>query len=85
MYVYLLRSKEETDQIYVGYTTDLEQRLARHNRGDVKSTKPYRPWEVVFYEAHINKKDAKKRERYFKTTEGRRALKLMLKDTLSKT
>ena len=80
-YVYLLKSKVKLTQSYVGYSTDLQKRLERHNQGLVRSTKPYRPWKLIFYEAYISKKDAKRREQYFKTTKGRKALKLMLQDT----
>ncbi|MDZ7611325.1 MAG: GIY-YIG nuclease family protein [Candidatus Moranbacteria bacterium] len=82
-YVYYLQSKQKKNQFYVGYTTDLKSRLEKHNNGVVSSTKPYLPWKIVFYEAFINKADAKRREKYLKTTKGRKALKLMLREFLS--
>jgi putative endonuclease len=82
-YVYLLCSNTKSDQLYIGYTEDLENRLKKHNAGEVQSTKPYRPWGLIYYEAFTNKKDAKQRERYLKTTKGRRTLRLMLRDTLA--
>jgi len=39
----------------------------------------------MFYEAFILEKDAKRREKYFKTTKGKRVLRLMLKDSLNQT
>lgn len=42
-YVYLLRSVEHTDQTYVGYTTDLRQRLETHNAGGSIHTAKFRP------------------------------------------
>jgi len=42
----------------------------------------YRPFELVFYEAYKSKKDAQRRETYFKTTKGKRALKLILQESL---
>jgi putative endonuclease len=81
-YVYVLKSKKKLDQLYIGYTTNLKERLKKHNEGLVQSTKPYLPWKLIFYEAYQSKKDAKRREQYFKTTKGRKALKLMLKDSL---
>lgn len=53
-----------------------------HNSGVVLSTKPYRSWEMIFYEAYKSMVDAKRREKYFKTTKGRKALKIMLRDSL---
>lgn len=81
-YVHILRSKKDPNRIYIGYTTNLEQRINKHNEGSVQSTKPYYPWSLIFYEAYLSKKDAKRREQYFKTTKGRKALKLMLRDSL---
>jgi len=68
--------------MYVGYSTNLKRRLAEHQRGLSLATKPYRPFELVFYEAYKSKSDAKRRESYFKSNQGKRALKLMLQDTL---
>ncbi|MBI4039508.1 GIY-YIG nuclease family protein [Candidatus Daviesbacteria bacterium] len=83
-YTYVLQSKKKLDQLYIGYTTNLKQRSIRHNKGLVQSTKPYCPWGLIFYEAYQSKKDAKRRELYLKTTKGRKALKLMLRDSLGK-
>jgi len=82
-YVYVLRSIKAENQLYVGYTENVEARLKKHNAGEVPSTKPYVPWENIFYEAFISKKDAQQRERYLKTTQGRRTLRLMLKEAFS--
>lgn len=81
-YVYVLRSIKDPDEIYVGYTTNLRERFSLHQQGLVRSTKPYRPWKLIYYEAYISKADAKRREEYLKTAKGKRALKLMLQDTL---
>ena len=81
-YVYVLQSKSH-DFIYVGYTIDLPKRFQLHNKGQVKSTKKFSPFELIFYEAYRNKKDAKRREKYFKTTRGKTTLKTMLKEYLA--
>ena len=83
-YVYVLISKKVLAQTYVGYSTDLRQRLIQHNSGRSRATKPYAPWELLFYEAYQSKIDAKRREKYFKTTPGRKALRIMLKDSLKR-
>ena len=80
-YVYILKSKTKNWN-YVGYTTDLRKRFSEHQKGLSQATRPYRPFELVFYEAYKAKSDAKRREAYFKTNQGRRALKLMLKASL---
>ncbi len=78
-YVYVLESIR-FDQIYVGYSSDIIKRLKEHNAGLNQSTKSYRPWTVIYYEACINENDAKRREKYFKKTQGRRLLKRRLKE-----
>jgi len=80
-YVYLIKSKNK-DWRYVGFTKDLRERFNQHQKGFSRSTKPYAPFELVFYEAYKSKSDAKRREIYFKTNKGKRALKLMLKESL---
>jgi len=78
-YVYILESTK-TDDLYIGYTVDLRKRLTEHNHGLNFSTKPYRPWQLIHYEAYRNEKDAKRREKYLKTNQGSRLLKRMLKE-----
>ena len=81
--VYVLRS-EADDQLYAGYSTDLKQRLTDHFNGDVPATAPRRPLHLIYCEYHLSKKDALRREQYFKTSAGKKALKLMLRDSLSR-
>jgi len=78
-YVYIVQSMKNKD-LYVGFTIDLKKRLQEHNRGSNFSTKPYRPWKLIHFEAYINGSDAKRREDYLKTSQGSRVLKRMLKD-----
>ena len=78
-YNYVLQS-EKSKELYMGYTIDLKRRLKEHNQGLNESTKPFRPWKLIYYEACLNEKDAERREKYLKTTQGGRLLKLRLKD-----
>jgi putative endonuclease len=78
-YVYVLRSQKK-GELYIGYTKDLDKRVGEHNQGLSISTKRYLPWEIIYYEACLNEEDAKRRENYFKTTQGRRLLKRRLKE-----
>jgi len=79
-YVYVLESKKKIGKLYIGYTDNLRKRLKEHNQGLNKSTRPFRPWQLVYYEACLNQEDAKRREKYFKTSQGRRLLKRRLKE-----
>ena len=78
-YVYCIKSKK-TEQLYFGFTNNLKRRLEEHNSGLNFSTKPYIPWELIYYEACLNKNDAIRRESYMKTTQGRRMFGRRLKE-----
>jgi putative endonuclease len=77
-YVYILISKKDNG-FYIGCTKDLKIRIREHNVGHVKSTKNRLPMELIYYEACLNQGDAFYREKYLKTTYGRRYLKNRLK------
>lgn len=78
-YVYVLQSLRG-EHLYIGFTKDLKRRLQEHNDGLNFSTKPYAPWMVIHYEAYGDEKDAHRREKYLKTSQGSRLLKRMLKE-----
>jgi len=60
-YVYIVKSTNY-NEIYVGSTNDLRRRFIEHNNGDELSTRRYRPWRLVYYEAFSSEKDARERE-----------------------
>ncbi len=70
-YVYVLKSKKDNSQ-YIGLSQDAEKRLKEHNAGRVKSTKPKRPWSILYKESCATRIDARKREKYLKSAAGRR-------------
>ncbi|MFH0873320.1 MAG: GIY-YIG nuclease family protein [Candidatus Komeilibacteria bacterium] len=76
-YVYILFSKNKNKK-YLGSTSNLKERLKYHNDGLVKSTKAYRPWKIIYYEAHSNKTLARKAELFYKTGQGRRQIRKKL-------
>jgi putative endonuclease len=78
-YVYVIESIKNRN-LYVGETKDLKNRLQEHNQGENISTKTYKPWKLIHYESYLNEKDALRRERYLKTSQGSRLLKRMLKE-----
>jgi putative endonuclease len=80
-YVYVLKSQLD-GKLYVGYTTNLRNRLREHQYGKVMSTKPRRPFELIFYEGYKNMEDARRREEYLKTSKGKSSLRMMLRDSL---
>lgn len=66
-YVYILRSVGQPEQIYIGATTDLKARLAKHNSGNSTHTSKYAPWELECYFAFPLKKTAYDFETYLKS------------------
>ena len=76
-YVYILQS-QKNNSLYIGYTSDLKKRFKEHNLGESKATKPFIPYKLIFYEAFLNKTDAKNREIYLKGGYGRRTIETML-------
>ena len=77
-FVYVIENLD--NEVYIGYTSDLTKRLHEHNRGSTFSTKHSKSWRVVYFEGCLNKNDALRREKYFKTSQGRRLLKRRLKE-----
>jgi len=72
-YVYVLESLKDKKR-YIGFTDNLKRRLTAHQNGLTFSTKPRRPFMLIYFEACINYNDATRREHYLKTTGGRRFL-----------
>jgi putative endonuclease len=69
--VYVLHSPT-FDQIYVGFSSDVEQRLKSHNELATKGwTIRYRPWILIHTEKFVTKKEAMIREKQLKSASGR--------------
>ncbi len=80
-YVYVLWSKEDR-KFYIGYTKDLARRLQEHENRQCHTTLRMKNPKFIFCESFVAESDAKRREEYFKTTKGKKTLKLMLRDSL---
>lgn len=78
-HVYVIRS---SDSLYIGFTNDLKRRVNEHNAGKSPYTKRKSNWKLLYYEAHSNKNDAMRREKYLKTSGGAISLKKMLREAL---
>ncbi len=73
-YVYAISSIDR-NYIYVGMTNDLKRRVAQHNNGYQKTTRPYAPFILIYWEGCENRIDARKREKYLKSGIGKEFLK----------
>ena len=68
---YVLYS-EKYDKIYIGYTSNLQQRLLSHNELATKGwTIKFRPWKIIYKEKFETKSEAMKREKQLKSYQGR--------------
>jgi putative endonuclease len=81
-YVYVLLCHGNRS-IYIGYTTNLKNRLLLHSHGKVISTKRRIPVTLIHYEYFIHRTDAKAREEYLKSGYGKRQLVDIIKRTLA--
>ena len=76
-FVYVLRSLKDFKN-YVGFTENLDRRFEEHNSGLVKSTRNRSPFKLLYSETFKTKKEALKKEKFFKTGKGREYLKTLL-------
>lgn len=81
-YVYILQSEFDKN-FYTGFSSDLKNRLKIHNNGEVESTKDRIPFNLVYFEGCLNRSDALHREKYLKTTYGKRFIKNRLKNYIN--
>jgi putative endonuclease len=77
-YVYGICSEEE-GIIYVGIAKDCKARLNEHNSGKSKYTSGHKPWRLFYKEFVGDSDSARIREKYFKTSAGKRRLKAILR------
>jgi putative endonuclease len=68
-YVYILKSKSD-DRYYIGQTSNLRERVSKHNRGQVKSTKSRIPLDLIYFEEFKTRREAMHREWYLKSKDG---------------
>ncbi|MFA6131674.1 MAG: GIY-YIG nuclease family protein [Patescibacteria group bacterium] len=66
-FVYVLQS-EKDERLYIGSSADLDKRLKQHNSGKTKSTKPYRPYKLIYTEEFQSKTEALQREKQIKNS-----------------
>ncbi len=78
-YVYVLESLKDSKR-YIGYTINLKKRIKEHQNSKSFSTKPRLPIKLIYFEDCLDEVDAKRREQYLRTTQGRRFLGLRLKN-----
>ena len=76
-YVYILKSLKD-GRYYIGYTSNLEERIKKHNAGETKSLKYIRPLKIIYFEKYNTRQEAYKRERQIKRYKGGEAFKKLV-------
>ncbi len=76
-YVYILYSLV-ADRYYIGQTSNLEERLQRHNNGGNKYTKFGIPWKLMYKEGFDTREEAMKREKKLKSAKNREYLRRLI-------
>jgi len=82
-YTYVLKSLKD-NLLYTGSTNDLQRRFKEHNDGLNESTRHRRPFILLYYEACLDEKDARVREKYLKTGMGKKYLVNRMRSYLTK-
>jgi putative endonuclease len=76
-YVYAIHSFGR-NYTYVGLTNNIQRRFSEHQAGKNKTTKPYRPFKIIWVETFKTRPDAREREKYLKSGAGKEFLKSLL-------
>ena len=69
VFLYILKSSKDK-RYYIGICKDLENRIRKHNNGQVRSTKFRTPFELIYHEEYSNYSLARDREREIKSWHG---------------
>ncbi len=72
-FVYVIISLK-TGRLYIGQTDNLQRRLAQHNNGEVRSTKSFRPWKLIYRQKFSTRREAMQREKYLKSLKNKKYL-----------
>ena len=68
------------DKIYIGFTSNIQERFKSHNELAQKGwTINFRPWEIIYQEYHLSKAKAMNREKELKTAAGRNFIRSLIK------
>ena len=80
-FVYVIQDLGDFDNFYLGSTSDLKRRLSEHNLCPGHYTSK-RKWRVVYYEAYLSLKAARRREKSLKKGKARMLLMKRIKESL---
>ena len=76
-YTYILQS-QKSGRYYIGHTSNIDERLEKHNTGKVIATKNKGPWLIIYHEQYETKSEANSRELYIKSMKSRVYIKKLI-------
>ena len=76
-HVYILYS-EKCDRHYIGYASDIQARLIRHNAGLVAATKNCRPYTISAFKSFATETEARKEEYRIKKQKSRKYIEYLI-------
>jgi putative endonuclease len=65
-FVYILKSLGD-NKLYIGQTSNIQDRINRHNTGQVAATRNRRPLKIIHIEIFKTRSEAMRREKYLKS------------------
>ncbi len=68
-FVYILRSHKD-GSFYIGQTSNINNRLDKHNKGQIRSTKHRAPFDLIYSERYNTRREAMLREKHLKSLAG---------------
>jgi len=77
-FVYILYS-HKLDKYYIGYSSDIESRLKKHNSISKGFTNLGKPWILMYSEVYNSKKEAMTREKQLKNWKNRHKIETLIK------
>ncbi len=77
-FIYIIYS-QRIDKYYIGFSADVQNRLAKHNRKSNGFSSRGRPWILVYSEAFDSKKKAMEREKQLKSWKNRERLEALIR------
>ena len=76
-FTYILQSQKDLS-FYIGFTSNLDQRLEQHNNATSGYTSTKKPWKMVYYEIFDLQSDARKRELAIKNKKSRKYIEYLI-------
>ncbi len=76
--VYIIYSAK-LDKYYIGFSSDVNQRLLKHNRKSKGFSQNGKPWILLFTEAFETKKEAMIREKQLKSWKNKKRIEDLIK------